>query len=518
MSELPLYDFAIVGSGPAGVSAAWGLLPSKKSVVMIDWGNLPPTPNVETLSYREENENDAARTPKLSAPNLAYVFDDFNPRTQIAAENFAAHGSLALGGLSNAWSALTSVFSEEEFQKFPVTRSELLPYYRATAQRIGISGSQESDLYEWVGGEFLNLEPNLELHPFSQFLLESYEKRKAEIHGEGFWMGRHCQAILTKPLQNRRPFLQKAATHFTHQSEAVYNAAVEIPQLQAHENFSLQTGFFVERVEKQENFFLLHAKDRQNQTQCFKARKVLLAAGTLSSTRIVLKSLQKYHQRVRLQTTILCPFAVWVPAWRHRPEEFFGFSFWNLSYYLVLPELKSLRIFGHLMPTDGVPKTELMKRLPCSAPLGMAVSDYLWPSIFLGTCVFPSDFSDNTLWLGSPQEGEKLFIRGGYSPELRPFMPKAKKVLARAFSKMGAIFLKNSWQEIQPGSDLHYAGTLPMSSKPGPLSTDADGQLYDLTGLYVVDGSVLSYLPGKSHTLTLMANSLRIAQQLANSA
>lgn len=516
MSELKVYDFAIVGSGPAGVSAAWGLIPSQKSVVMIDWANEPSKQGVDPLSYLEGSENEKTTTPKLSAPNLAYVFEDFNRQYQTRTENFAAYGSLALGGLSNAWSALTSVFSGEELKDFPVSREELLPFYRATAERIGISGSRETDLYEWLGGEHLNLQPNLKLHPFSRFLLEGYEKNKTEIHAQGFWMGRHNQAILTEALQNRRPFLQQEAKHFTHQSDAVYNAACEIPQLKRFENFSLKTGFFVDRVEKQERFFILHAKDRQNQTVSFKAGKVLLAAGALGSTRIVLKSLQKYHQKVRLLTTILRPFAVWVPPWRHKPGIFFGFSFWNLSYYLILEQLKSLRIFGHLMPTDGVPKIELMKRLPGTAPLGMAVSDYLWPSMFLGTCVFPSDFSDNMLWLGSPQEGEGLHIRGGIHPEFRPFMPQAKKVLGRAFGKMGAVFLKNSWEEIKPGSDLHYAGTLPMSSRPAPLKTNPDGQLYDLTGLYVVDGSVLSYLPGKSHTLTLMANSLRIAQKLAS--
>jgi choline dehydrogenase-like flavoprotein len=67
----------------------------------------------------------------------------------------------------------------------------------------------------------------------------------------------------------------------------------------------------------------------------------------------------------------------------------------------------------------------------------------------------------------------------------------------------------------KPGSDIHYAGTLPMRQSPGLGETDQYGEVQGLENVHVVDGASLSLLPEKSHTLTIMANADRIARTLA---
>lgn len=68
----------------------------------------------------------------------------------------------------------------------------------------------------------------------------------------------------------------------------------------------------------------------------------------------------------------------------------------------------------------------------------------------------------------------------------------------------------------KPGSDIHYAASLPMSNKPVLGQTDQFGELAGTDGIHVVDGASLSYLPAKSHTLTIMANAERIARHVAS--
>jgi choline dehydrogenase-like flavoprotein len=52
-----------------------------------------------------------------------------------------------------------------------------------------------------------------------------------------------------------------------------------------------------------------------------------------------------------------------------------------------------------------------------------------------------------------------------------------------------------------------------MSEQPKPLHTSKFCQSYDFENLYVVDGSVIPFLPAKNITLTLMANAVRVAEE-----
>ncbi|MFO1248260.1 MAG: GMC oxidoreductase [Alphaproteobacteria bacterium] len=65
-----------------------------------------------------------------------------------------------------------------------------------------------------------------------------------------------------------------------------------------------------------------------------------------------------------------------------------------------------------------------------------------------------------------------------------------------------------------PGTDAHFAGTLPMGGT-GANGTSVLGEIASYPGLHVVDGSVLPSLPAKHATLTIMANADRIATALA---
>ena len=61
------------------------------------------------------------------------------------------------------------------------------------------------------------------------------------------------------------------------------------------------------------------------------------------------------------------------------------------------------------------------------------------------------------------------------------------------------------------GADYHYFGSVPFQ-KRGKLAVNNKCQLQSYNNIFVVDGSVLSYLPAKSHTFTIMANSERISK------
>ncbi len=64
------------------------------------------------------------------------------------------------------------------------------------------------------------------------------------------------------------------------------------------------------------------------------------------------------------------------------------------------------------------------------------------------------------------------------------------------------------------GASIHYGGTLPMTREERPLTVTPSCLLRGTNTVYVVDGSVLPYLPSKPLTLTLMANADRVAKHV----
>jgi choline dehydrogenase-like flavoprotein len=79
--------------------------------------------------------------------------------------------------------------------------------------------------------------------------------------------------------------------------------------------------------------------------------------------------------------------------------------------------------------------------------------------------------------------------------------------------RRGAFALPGSLTISAPGTDGHYAGTLPMGGK-GDLATSLYGELNASKGIYIADGASFSSLPAKHCTLTIMANADRIGRHL----
>ena len=90
---------------------------------------------------------------------------------------------------------------------------------------------------------------------------------------------------------------------------------------------------------------------------------------------------------------------------------------------------------------------------------------------------------------------------------------EALRSVRKALSRLGCI-VPPGMAHVRPmGASVHYAGTVPMSAQPRPLSTSPDGESHDLRGLYFADGSTFPFLPAKNLTFTLMANAERIARR-----
>jgi choline dehydrogenase-like flavoprotein len=323
-----VFDVIIVGSGPAGVSVAFPLVQAGLKVLMVDGGReanvtLPSRP------YLTERSEDAeqwkwivgedfhalrkmdAVSPKLRVPTHRYVFDNFIARNRIESENFIAIGSLAKGGLSNAWGCGVARLSAEELEGYPFPKSSIERSYEIVTRRIGVSGANADDLSDYFGLDAWS-QPPIPMDGLHQRMFNRYSSCKHGLASLGFRLGRSRVAALSRDLGERKACDSSGNCLWGCHHRALYTSTNELYALVKFQNFYYRSGFVVDRVAKDYRGASVEGQDGQDYTT-ISAKKVILAAGTLATTRLALLAL-KLDTPVWLQSCPIAAFLLWLPG------------------------------------------------------------------------------------------------------------------------------------------------------------------------------------------------------------
>lgn len=519
------FDVIVVGSGPAGVSSAFPLVEAGLRVLLVDGGrevtlSPPASPYLVSRAVDENQwewmvgkdyyalQNVDAVSPKLRVPIHAPVFEGFNASNKINASGFVAVGSLAQGGLTNAWGCGVARLSPYELSNFPFSPSEIESSYAVVARRVGVSGAMHDDLSEYFGLDDW-ADPPLQMDALHSRLLKRYSKKKSDVSALGMRMGRSRVAALGQDRGARKACDLTGNCLWGCHRRALYSATEDLELLKRYPNFIYRSGFVVDRVARTGEYRTVEGMDKSGH-QALKARKIILAAGTLATTRFALQAL-KLDKPVAMLACPTAAFMLWLPAAlgvKRAP----AFGLGQLSFVLSMPGGDNG--FGSLFNTTGIPMAEFVRYLPLRKRYGI---DFL--KVFLSSCVVGNIFLPgylSTATLSLRADGA-LIVKGGYRNEVAGLMSFAEKRLRMVFRKLGALLLPMSFTIGRPGSDIHYASSLPMRADPQLGETDASGQLFGLDDIYIADGASLPVLTEKSHTLTLMANADRIARNIVRS-
>jgi choline dehydrogenase-like flavoprotein len=524
------FDAIIVGSGPAGVSAAFPLVEAGFRVLMVDVGKYGSTPapqqtykemrirdpaqwvqslgrNFEALS----RENATAQSPKLRIPRLAFAFEGYAEAYRLVTEGCAIYGSLAAGGFSNAWGSGVACFDDTDLTQFPITASDLAQSYRCVIKRIGVSGAENDDLTNFYGAELSAGRPTGADATLLR-VLARYRRRPAQANRHGIVLGRCRHAVLTSPIGSREACADCGQCLLGCARNSIYNSTSDLESLRRHRNFKWLPRTFVEKIESDNgNLAVVASQPDRHENTKLTARRIFLAAGAIGTAAIVLRSLNS-TANLRLLSTPAAAFALWLPEalGKTTPDRFFALG--ELAFTVTWSPGANGYAFGALFSTHGLPVSEFINHFPISRRTSGQLVRRLLPSIAAGNCFMPADLSDHRLHLSADNS---LIIRGGFKDELFVRLGDIRKRLARSFSRYGAWLIPGSFMLGKPGADIHYAGTIPMRERPAAHESSSDGEVGGLPGVYVVDGAALSALPAKSHTLTIMANADRIATNAA---
>ena len=522
----PDFDVIIVGSGPAGVSATFPLLEAGLKVLMVDGGReaITPPPATPYLTSRLNLSDQAkwmlgqdfhalhfaaASSPKFRTPTHSHVFEGFEKSNRIVGEDFVTTGSLARGGLSNAWGCGVAKLSASELKDFPFSPEDLEPSYACVTRRMGVSGAGQDDLAAYFGLDPYADAP-IAMDSVQASLLANYQKKSAQLHSHGVKLGRSRVAALSSDRGERKACDLSGNCLWGCHRKALYSSLDDLSRLRTFSNFFYRPGFVVEHVFLKDGLPSIQGHSLSGlhvDGATLTARKVVLAAGTLATSRLAMLALN-IDRPLQMQSTPVAAFMLWLPAALGTPRTA-SFGLGQLSFTISLNTQVSG--FGSLFNTTGIPISEFSKYMPLRKPLGLRVLRSLLTSCVVGNVYLPGSFTNATLRLDANQI---LRVSGVYKDEVPQLMQEAKARLWKSFMKLGALMLPGSFTISKPGGDIHHASSLPMRLNPGPGETDRNGELFGLAGVHIVDGASLSTLSEKSHTLTIMANADRIGQAL----
>jgi choline dehydrogenase-like flavoprotein len=529
-----MYDAIIIGSGPAGISAALKLKGLK--VLLIDVGLAPPQPSLPAkhlFDLRDlgfplhnallganyeglENIHGTYISPKLKGPQMRYIWRQPFGAPPTHTNNFDAMISYAQGGLANAWGAGVMRYSDRDLKQFPISAKDLNPYWDELTAHIGISGLDD-DLSNYFGS-LQDLLPPLPLSPLCQSFYDRYHKRKTRIAKKHIFVGRLRTALIANEFRGRAAYNPLLHDFFQAHNPAIYNPVFTLRELINEKSIEYLSGFLVQKFAEVGSVVKVIAKEvSTGLDREFSARKVFLGAGNINTARIALSSFAEYGRKLPIldNPVAFVPFLDFSKIGQIFPRRTFpGAELVVISDRDSKIEPIQASVYGLTGPLRG----DLIAELPLCLKSNIVAIKHLASSMGMLQIFFPDSPSDDNYITLDPSE--KLFINhkpvhkdqylakdGLYS--VRPFLRLLHEMLYFACSSLCKFPVA--------GSSIHYAGSLPMrANSPGPFETDKNGLLYGTKNIYIIDAANFPYLPSKNHTFTLMANAMRIADIAKN--
>jgi choline dehydrogenase-like flavoprotein len=528
----------VVGSGASGVHFALSLLERGHEVQMVDVGYDPQPPpllradlnglkaeledpveyflgsDFETLVLPDEDKEYYG-----FPPSKTYVFRQ-PENTDSRAEGFSPIYSYAKGGLAQAWTGGVYPFSDEDLSEFPFGYVDLEPYYSEVARRIGVCGT-EDDLAR-VMPVHEHLLPPLDLDPHSRLLLRKYSAQRSHFNEKlGCYLGRSRVATLSEKREGREVCDYLGRCLWGCPVGALYTPSMTLEDCFRYPQFTYVGDSWVECFSSNGMRRISSITTRSlgsGRREQIPVETLALAAGTLSTSRIFLASLVRSGTEPVLleglmdNRQVLLPFLnLALVGKSYSPA---SYQYHQLAIALESEGGSSLA-HGLVTALTTAPSHPIIATMPVDLRTAVLVFRDIRAALGLVNLNF-HDYrrSDCTISLMPADDGRKAGVPIiSYSPptDEGSRMHVALRRTRKALRRLGCLVPPGSAHVRPMGASVHYAGTIPMSEKPVPLTVSPICRSHDFENLFVVDGTTFPFLPAKNITFTLMANAARIA-------
>lgn len=521
------FDHVIVGSGPAGVSAALQLENCNTCIVDVDEKPCSVFPHASLTQALSSGASEALLGsewetlgnlahplrlhPKLRARALAHVMqgEAFSVTGEKGQLLVNGRGSHAAGGMANVWGAQLLRYTKEDLAEagdWPIGVADLAPHYAELEAHIGISGATD-DMHFFLGSTD-NLQPPVSMGPAAQHVLRRYYVSPNRLDPCGLRLGRPRLAVLTQAHRGRSAHNFGETEFFSPAGAGVYSPLHTLTELRQRGNVHYWGGHKLRSYFEQADYIELELEVVSTQERIrIRTRHLLLGCGTIQTSRLVLLNKNESGRTLPFVDHPPTLLPIFFPASLGAPLP-------SQSYPIQL--IGTMAGFGKRdMMSFYYPGGMLWADLLPDIPLPMNAARSVLAALIPGMLIAQ-------IWEASkPAPSNHLSLDGSGKitisyPE-RQLYTKLPALLA-SLRKLGGYSLKRLASASPPSWGFHHAATLPMRIVPKAFETHTDGRLWDSQRVRVIDGSVLPSLPAKNHSLTIMANAARIAQAVKSCA
>ncbi len=512
------YDVLIIGSGHSGGMAANVLTKKGVSCLMlnagpeVDFSRDRTTKAAHELPYRGFNK--PGRLPHVYQANEfnanQWVDEKENPYTYDPGKPYNWVRVRLLGGRSLFWSRQSFRLSDFEFKaadidgrgdNWPIAHADLAPYYSQVESIFRVTGRKEG-WPQFPDGNFVESNFNAPESQSIKKLTELCNQRKI-----GVSRMRSSQGV--NGLASSINLLLPDAVA-TGKLDIVSNAIVR--EISVDKKTGLVNGaHFVDRHSKRE----MHAK----------ARVIVVAAGTLESTRLLLNSglanssgvMGHYlHDQIYGVSVVAS-----VPEARDgkAPQGLMGGNVFIPRFRNLTKEDKRDFIKGYcmLINSGGGANPNFFA----------AYGDELQKKLdsYAGSCVSGSIYGERVPRFENHVRINKAVTDAWGIPVLHIDVKDSDNELNMAkdaANTMEELFKSAGWEILSktdkfypPGYSIHEVGTCRMGDNPKISVLNKWNQSHDIKNLFVVDGSAFVTCGWQNPTMTIVSLSMRASEYLA---
>jgi len=531
----------VVGSGATGVHFALTALERGHDVTLLDVGNERPSPVLPHASFDQlktelpdpvgyflGERGEGVVYPSTSAsyyghpPSKQYVFDI--PRgVDTSTTAMSPRFSFARGGLAEAWTGGVYAFNRDDLAPYPIPYDQMHRNYEIVSRRIGI-GAVRDDLERFIPFNDSYRTP-LPFDRHSQWLWDRYHARRDRLQAShGFFLGRSRVASLSSDMGERKGCGQLGRCLWGCPNESIYSPLHTLRDCLTHPRFTYVPGVLVRHFEYGENGAVTRLIARRMDTRepvTFDGELFALAAGALTSSRIVLESTYRHTGRVAVLPGLMDNLQIHVPfltpALIGTKVQTASYQFHHLAFGVTRPDPLDY-VHGQITTLKSASVHPIVQSLP----LDLRGSIGAFRALRAGLGVANVNLADTrreasllTLRVTPGAEHDvELVVRYSEDAAEPARMDSAVRSVKKALTSMGCFVPPGMTRVLPRGTSVHYAGTMPMSQTAGEFTCAPDGRSHAHDNLYIVDGASLPFLPAKNHTFTLMANATRVADGL----
>ena len=512
----------VVGSGPAGVSAAVSLLARGKTVWMLDGGaDLEPDraaklvelsklspevwPGEASLWMRSGTKAAVKGLVKLTYGS-DFPYRRMPGATAIESEGVYAQYSMGKGGLSATWGTAVMPYRQKDIEDWPLTVEDLAPHYRSVLDFMPVAQELDSLADDFPLSKVTKAMP---LGPQGRQLWGRLQAHETELASSGIKFGRSRLAIRNSSENSPDACTQCGLCMYGCPVGLLYSSAQTVRNLMEHSNFRYMPGYAVQKISERNDHVEVATVRTNGSPETIVGDRVFLGAGVLNTAAIMLRSLKAYDTPLRFKDS----HYFMMPVLGVRGAR--GFKRGNLQtmsqlFIEVMDEkLSSFSTHCQVYTYSDLfeqPIRNLLGPLSPLFPWNMVLSRLMIMQVFMHSAESPG-FSGQLERTGGE---DRLRLTKEHLPRTDWLIAELMKKLWSIRRMTGMLPVSQMLERGEPGRGFHTGGTFPMSKVPTGFESDLLGRPSGLKRTHLVDSSVLPSIPGTTITYTVMANAHRI--------